>query len=58
MEQNASEISLAKVRSGHELSKSKKRYVQINKRIEKLVDEYIYMPHLDFLFGISLNLSF
>ena len=43
MEQSANEITLEKVRSGHQLSQSKKKYLQLNKRVEKLVDEYIYI---------------
>ena len=57
IEQSNSEITLEKFRSGYELAKSKKKYVQLNKRIEKLVDEYIYIPHLEYLRGISHNLS-
>ena len=57
VEQSSNEITLEKVRCGHELSKPRKKYAQINKRIEKLVHQYIYMPHIDFLRGMSLNLS-
>ena len=52
IEQSNSEITLEKFRSGYELGKSKK-YVQLNKRIEKLVDEYIYIPHLEYLRNLS-----
>ena len=58
MEQNDNEITLEKVRSGHQLPQSKKKYIQLNKRIEKMVDGYIYIPHLEYLRGISQNLSF
>ena len=58
MEQSDSEITLEKVRSGHQLPQSKKKYLQLNKRLEKMVDEYIYIPHLEYLRGISQNLSF
>ena len=57
-EQSGNEITLEKFRSGHELAKSKKKYIQLNKRIEKLVDEYLFIPHLEFLRGISHNLSY
>ena len=40
IEQSNSEITLERFRSGYELGKSKKKYVQLNKRIEKLIDEY------------------
>ncbi|KAI6647457.1 hypothetical protein LOD99_12453 [Oopsacas minuta] len=42
MEQSDNEIALEKVRCGHELTKSKKKYVQLNIHLEKLVNEYIY----------------
>ena len=42
IEQSNSEIKLERFRSGYDLAKSKKRYVQLNKSIEKLVDEYIH----------------
>ena len=58
LEQSDTEIVLQKFRCGHELSKSKKKYVQLNKRIQKLVEEYVYIPHLEYLHGISYNLSF
>ena len=52
IEQSSNEIILGKIRCGHELSKPKKTYLQLNQRIEKMVDKYIYMSHLDFLRGI------
>ena len=59
MEQSDNEITLEKVRCGHELPKSKKKYVQLNRRLEKLVDEYsIYIPHLEYLRGIAHNLTY
>ena len=42
LEQNDNEITLEKVRSGHQLPQPKKKYIQLNKRIEKMADEYIY----------------
>ena len=36
-EQSDNGITLEKFRSGHELAKSKKKYIQLNRRIEKLV---------------------
>ena len=58
IEQSNSEITLEKFRSGYELAKSKKKYILLNTRIEKLVDEYIFIPHLEYLRGISHNLSY
>ena len=58
MEQSDNEIKLEKVRCGHELPKSKKKYVQLDRRLEKLVDEYIYIPHLEYLRGIAHNLTY
>ncbi|KAI6646006.1 hypothetical protein LOD99_13259 [Oopsacas minuta] len=60
MEQRDNEITLEKDRCGHELPKSKKKYVQLNRRLEKLVDEYIYIyiPHLEYLSGITHNLTY
>ena len=40
----------------HELSKPKKKFVQINIIVEKSVDEYIYMPEIDFL-RVSLSVT-
>ena len=57
IEQSSNEIILVVIRCGHELSKPKKKYLQVNQRIEKLVDKYIYLSHLDFLRRISLNLT-
>ena len=57
IEQSNSEITLERFRSGYDLAKSKKKYAQLNKRIEKLVDEYIYIPHVEYLRAISHNLS-
>ena len=57
IEQSNSEITLERFRSGYDLAKSKKKYAQLNKRIEKVVDEYIYIPHVEYLRAISHNLS-
>ena len=57
IEQSNSEITLERFRSGYNLAKSKKKYAQLNKRIEKVVDEYIYIPHVEYLRAISHNLS-
>ena len=57
-EQSDNEITLEIFRSGHELAKSKKKYIQLNRRIEKLVLEYLFIPHIEFLRGISHNLSY
>ena len=57
IEQSNSEITSERFRSGYDLAKSKKKYAQLNKRIEKVVDEYIYIPHVEYLRAISHNLS-
>ena len=56
-EQSSNEIILEKLRSGHELPNPKKKYSEINKRIEKLVEEYPRITRLEFLRGIACNLS-
>ena len=57
IEQSSNEISLEKLGSGHELPKPKQKYSEIYKRIENLVQEYPRMRRLEFLRGISYNLS-
>ena len=53
LEQNDNEITSEKVRIGHQLPQSKMKYIQLNKRIEKMVDEYIYIPHLEYLLAYN-----
>ena len=40
-------------RLSHQLPQSKMKYIQLNKRIEKMVDEYIYIPHLEYLLAYN-----
>ena len=58
LQQCDNEITLEKLKSGHELAKQKRNYIQLNSRIVKLVNQYRSVPRLEFLRVISNNLSF
>ena len=49
LEQSDNEVTLEKLKSGHEHAKPKKKYIQLNSRIVKLVNQYRSIPRLEFL---------